>query len=136
MKRNGKFSFLRMIISGVLAVLVAFCGTLLSSNIFGKDESREPVVKEQYVNSNATKVRISLDEFIGWKPLLYANGGLITTVDSINARNGICVEYVIMNDANNSSNALISGELQGAGYTVNRYAFLQSKFDEAGVANE
>ncbi len=133
MKRNGKFSFLRMIISGVLAVLVAFSGTLLSSSIWGKKESHEPVVKEQYVNPNATKVRISLDEFIGWKPLLYANGGLVTTADSINARNGICVEYVIMNDANNSSNALISGELQGAGYTVNRYAFLQSKFDEAGV---
>ncbi len=80
------------------------------------------------------KIYISLDEFIGWKSLLDANGGLVTTEDSINAKNGICIEYVIMNDANASSNALISGELQGAGYTVNRYAFLQGKFDEAGVS--
>lgn len=85
-----------------------------------------------YDNGGAV-VRISLDEFIGWKQLLYANGGLTTKEGSINAENGIMVEYVIMNDANASSNALINGELQGAGYTVNRYAFLQSKFDAAGL---
>ncbi len=79
--------------------------------------------------SNA--VRISIDEWIGWQSLLDANGGLRTAPDSINARNGINVEYVVMNDATTSSAALISGELQGAGYTVNRYAFLQAKFDEA-----
>lgn len=87
-------------------------------------------------NNNSVKgevVRISLDEWIGWKPLIYANGGLTTTPDSINAKNGINVEYVVMNDASTSSNALISGELQGAGYTINRMAFLQSKFDEAGL---
>lgn len=87
-------------------------------------------------NNNSVKgevVRISLDEWIGWKPLIYANGGLTTSKDSINARNGINVEYVVMNDAGTSSNALISGELQGAGYTINRMAFLQSKFDEAGL---
>lgn len=78
-------------------------------------------------------IRISLDEWIGWKPLIYANGGLKTAKDSINARNGINVEYVVMNDAGTSSNALISGDLQGAGYTINRMAFLQSKFDEAGL---
>lgn len=84
--------------------------------------------------NNATAeevVRISIDEWIGWQSLLDANGGLKTAPDSINARNGIYVEYVVMNDATTSSAALISGDLQGAGYTVNRYAFLQSKFDEA-----
>lgn len=87
-------------------------------------------------SSNSVKgevVRISLDEWIGWKPLIYANGGLTTSKDSINARNGINVEYVVMNDAGTSSNALISGDLHGAGYTINRMAFLQSKFDEAGM---
>ena len=78
-------------------------------------------------------VRISIDEWIGWQSLLDANGGLITTPDSLNAKKGISVEYVVMNDATTSSAALISGELQGAGYTVNRYAFLQNKFDEAGL---
>ncbi len=78
-------------------------------------------------------VKISIDEWIGWQSLLDANGGLKTAPDSINARNGIYVEYVVMNDASTSSAALISGSLQGAGYTVNRYAFLQCKFDEAGL---
>ena len=78
-------------------------------------------------------VKISIDEWIGWQSLLDANGGLTTAPDSENAKRGISVEYVVMNDASASSNALISGELQGAGYTVNRYAFLQSKFDEAKV---
>ncbi len=78
-------------------------------------------------------VKISIDEWIGYQNLLDANGGLVTTPDSLNAQKGIYIEYVIMNNATDSSNALISGELVGAGYTVNRYAFLQSKFDQAGV---
>ena len=76
-------------------------------------------------------VKISVDEWIGWQSMFDANGGLVTAPDSINAKNGIYVEYVVMNDASASSAALISGELQGAGYTVNRYAFLQEKFDQA-----
>lgn len=75
--------------------------------------------------------KISIDEWIGWQSLLDANGGLVTTPDSLNAKRGISVEYIVMNDASTSSSALISGQLVGAGYTVNRYAFLQNKFDEA-----
>lgn len=81
-------------------------------------------------------VKISVDEWIGWQSLFDANGGLKTAPNSINARNGIKVEFVVMNDATTSSAALISGDLQGAGYTVNRYAFLQSKFDQANVPVE
>lgn len=88
---------------------------------------------EEYKNSSIETVHISLDEFIGWKSLIYANGGLVTTADSINAKNGIKVIYVIENDANISSDKLISGELQGAGYTINRLSFLQSKFNDAGI---
>lgn len=78
-------------------------------------------------------VKISIDEWIGWQSLLDANGGLTTSPDSLNAKLGVYVEYVVMNDASASSSALISGQLQGAGYTVNRYAFLQEKFDQAGL---
>jgi NitT/TauT family transport system substrate-binding protein len=38
-----------------------------------------------------------------------------------------------MNDATDSSNALISGDLDAAGYTVNRYAFLMDKFKQNNV---
>lgn len=83
--------------------------------------------------SSKDVVKISLDEWIGWKPLLDANGGLKTAKGSINDNLGIKVEYVITNDATISSSALIKGDLQGAGYTINRYAFLQNKFNEANV---
>ena len=130
-KNNGLFS---MIISGIIMIAIVF-GVV---GIFGDsdDTSGKQNTKEEqkiYVNTTAQKVRISLDEFAGWNHLLYANGGLITTEGSINAQNGIYVEYVVMNNATNSSDALISGDISGAGYTVNRYAFLQNKFDEAGV---
>lgn len=78
-------------------------------------------------------VRISIDEWIGYKSLLDANGGLTTAPGSIFDKLGLNVEFVIMNDYTASSTSLISGDLAGAGYTVNRYAFLQSKFNNAGV---
>lgn len=118
---SKKRSIFKSVVSAVVMVAIVV-GALFIMN-------KQPA---DYDNGGAV-VRISLDEFIGWKQLLYANGGLTTKEGSINAENGIMVEYVIMNDANASSNALISGDLQGAGYTVNRYAFLQSKFDEAGL---
>lgn len=120
MKTNKK-SLLRMIVSALVMICI-IVGVLVIMN-------KQPA---DY-NNGGMVVRISLDPYIGWKQLLYANGGLTTKEGSINAKNGIMVEYVIMNDANASSLALIGGELHGAGYTVNRYAFLQSKFDEAGV---
>ena len=85
-------------------------------------------------SSSSDVVKISLDEWIGWKPLIDANQGLTTAKGSINDQLGINVEYVITNDANVSSAALIKGDLQGAGYTINRYAFLQNKFNEANLA--
>ncbi len=108
------------------------CGVVILAVTLGAVFIKDALTPGEY--NGGERVRISLDEFIGWKSLLDANGGLITTEDSINAKNGVNIEYVIMNDANASSNALISGDLQGAGYTINRYAFLQSKFDEAGLA--
>lgn len=78
-------------------------------------------------------VRISLDEWIGWKSLLDANGGLTTAVGSIYDGLGIQVEFVIINDPTTSSTELINGGLAAAGYTINRYAFLQDRFDQAGV---
>ena len=118
-------------ILSVIVLMVVIVGGMMVIDkivpIFHKDPAKP------YNPNNVKEVTISLDEWIGWKPLIYANGGLTTTQDSINARNGIRVKYVVMNDANTSSAGLISGELQGAGYTVNRYAFLQNKFDEAGV---
>lgn len=77
-------------------------------------------------------INLSLDEWIGWKSIIDANGGLSTKEGSIYDKLGINVNISIINDANQSSNALISGKLDAAGYTINRTAFLSNKFKEAG----
>lgn len=78
-------------------------------------------------------INLSLDEWIGWKPIIDANGGLSTQSGSIYDKEGIKVNISIINDATQSSNALISGKLDAAGYTINRTAFLSQKFKEAGM---
>ena len=79
-----------------------------------------------------TTINLSLDEWIGWKSLLDANKGLTTQPGSIYDKLGIKVNINIINDATQSSNALIKGDLNAAGYTINRTAFLSQKFTEAG----
>ncbi|MFR3656765.1 MAG: phosphate ABC transporter substrate-binding/OmpA family protein [Eisenbergiella sp.] len=86
---------------------------------------------DSVVNDDAV-INLSLDEWIGWKPIIDANGGLTTQDGSIYDELGIKVNINIINDATQSSNALISGDLNAAGYTINRTAFLSNKFKEAG----
>lgn len=78
-------------------------------------------------------IAITLDEWIGWKSLLDANGGLTTQPGSIYDKMGLNVEFIISNDATASSNMLIKGDTAGAGYTVNRYAFLNQKFKDSKI---
>lgn len=78
-------------------------------------------------------INLSLDEWIGWKSIIDANGGLSTKEGSIYDKLGIKVNISIINDATQSSNALVSGKLDAAGYTINRTAFLSKKFADAAV---
>ena len=82
---------------------------------------------------SADTINLSLDEWIGWKSIIDANGGLSTGKGSIYDKLGINVNISIINDATQSSNALISGQIDAAGYTINRTAFLSKKFKDAGV---
>ena len=82
---------------------------------------------------SADTINLSLDEWIGWKSIIDANGGLSTEKDSIYDKLGINVNISIINDATQSSNALVSGQVDAAGYTINRTAFLSKKFKDAGV---
>ena len=113
-----------MVMAIFMIVALTACGNQQTTTTSNETSSK---------NEDVGTVKISLDEWIGWQSLIDANGGLKTSPDSINAKNGINVEYKVINDATDSSSALIAGELDGAGYTVNRYAFLQEKFDNAGV---
>lgn len=79
-------------------------------------------------NNDSKTINLSLDEWIGWKPIIDANGGLKTKDGSIFDKLGINVNIHVVNDADASSNALIKGDLNATGYTMNRVAFLSSKF--------
>ena len=78
-------------------------------------------------------INLSLDEWIGWKSIIDANGGLSTADGSIYDKLGINVNISIINDATQSSNALISGKIDAAGYTINRTAFLSQKFKDSNT---
>lgn len=84
-------------------------------------------------SDNINVINLSLDEWVGYATILQANGGLTTQPGSIYDKLGIKVNINIINDATQSSNALIKGELDGAGYTINRLAFLSSKFSNAKI---
>lgn len=96
-----------------------------------KDVTKDDQEKE-IVNSD-DEMNISLDEWIGWKSIIDANGGLTTQPGSIYDELGLKLNISIINDATYSSNALIKGDLDGAGYTINRLAFLYDKFNSNGV---
>lgn len=85
------------------------------------------------IDMKDTTINLSLDEWIGWKPIIDANQGLTTQPGSIFDKLGVKVNINIINDAEASSNALIKGDLNAAGYTINRTAFLSNKFTNAGL---
>jgi outer membrane protein OmpA-like peptidoglycan-associated protein len=85
------------------------------------------------VDVNNATINLSLDEWIGWKPIIDANGGLTTKPGSIFDKLGIKVNIHVINDAEASSNALIKGDLNATGYTLNRTAFLSGKFANANL---
>ena len=93
----------------------------------------EPNHTQNNQKTEINVINLSLDEWIGWKPLVDANQGLTTQPGSIFDKLGLQVNIHIINDAEASSNALIKGELNAAGYTLNRTSFLSGKFADAGL---
>lgn len=96
------------------------------------NKTEKPVNKpiketEEIKKENNTVINLSLDEWIGWKSLIDAKE--LGYYDE----EGIEVNIHVVNDATQSSNALIKGDLNAAGYTINRLAFLSNKFTEADV---
>lgn len=79
------------------------------------------------VDTSDATINLSLDEWSGWKSII--DSAALGYYDA----EGIDVNINVINDATQSSNALIKGDLNAAGYTINRTAFLSNKFSEAGV---
>lgn len=100
----------------------------------GKPSDKNPVTTADKESEDSDEViDLSLDEWIGWKSIIDANGGLTTQPGSIYDKLGIKVNINVINDATQSSNALISKKLDAAGYTINRTAFLSKKFKDGGL---
>lgn len=136
---------LAVILCVVGGIFFAVKGGLIENNITDKD-TNVPSNNEQITvtpmpsgpsdgpeNSQTNAINLSLDEWIGWKSIIDANGGLTTKAGSIYDQLGLHVNINVINDATQSSNALIKGDLDAAGYTINRTAFLSTKFKSAGV---
>lgn len=108
-------------------------GNFVNKNDANVDNKVNQNNENNVANNNNTTINLSLDEWIGWKPIIDANQGLTTQPGSIFDNLGLKVNIHIINDAESSSNALIKGDLNAAGYTLNRTAFLSGKFDDANV---
>lgn len=132
----------------ILAILggLAFAGFKFLGNPFAKKPASSNVTNPVVTTTDKPQqgttitpasgdgtINLSLDEWIGWKPIIDANGGLTTQPGSIFDNLGIKVNLHVINDATESSNALIKGDLNAAGYTTNRTAFLSGKFAEANL---
>lgn len=139
MKGQYRLTIFSKILILVLVIALAGIGLLLgikSGKVKTKTGAELADADGNVINTQKETddtINLSLDEWIGWKEIIDANGGLNTQPGSIYDELGIKVNISIINDATQSSNALISGDLDAAGYTVNRTAFLQNKFATAGV---
>lgn len=133
----GKLVIFGLILMAVLGGTYFTGGfSALKEMATSQNESSESNSNKNSNSKNIKKtneINISIDEWIGWSTIISANGGLKTQKGSIFDELGIKVNISVINDATQSSNALIKGDIDGAGYTINRYAFLYSKFKENGV---
>lgn len=139
--KAAKILLMVVIVIALAGGVVAGLKTGIITNDKEEDKRKADTVVSPDSNGNVINtekkdeatINLSLDEWIGWKSIIDANGGLSTKAGSIYDQLGIKVNISIINDATQSSNALISGKLDASGYTINRTAFLSNKFSDAGI---
>lgn len=125
------FSLIAIIMVAILGVTGVFSKAKDDvKSVFKGLSSDEMYAEAGKIEKEEGTINLSLDEWIGWKSIIDANGGLKTQKGSIYDELGLKVNISVINDATQSSNALIKGDLDAAGYTVNRFAFLFNKFEE------
>lgn len=119
-------------------LIESFGSDMLKDKVSGQRPIKKADVQKPVSNQNKDQIEevvinVSYDEWCGYEPAVRANGGYTTQPGSIYDQLGIKVNIHIINDHEASSNALIKGDLDAAGYTVNRTAFLSGKFENAGL---
>lgn len=136
----GKFKLTNAGRALIAIIVIAIIGGAISFAVksglinFKKDVKQPERNATEDISNTASDddtIHLSLDEWAGWLSIITANGGLVTQPGSVFDDLGIDVEISVINDATESSNALITGDLQAAGYTTNRVAFLSNKFKSA-----
>lgn len=111
--------------------VIAFVIIMIISGIFTGCGGGEQSKTKDW--SNLKTITLFGDEFYGNKGPIDANGGMRTQEGSINAKNGIDLDFRITNDPESTRAAILKGEAQGAYMTINRLANEWPHYKEAGV---
>ncbi len=78
-------------------------------------------------------LNISLDQWIGWRSILMANGGLETKEGSIFDKLGLQLNIKNIDDNDIKLNALMSKHIDAMGSTIQRYTFELPKLQRAKI---
>lgn len=127
--KQAKILLVGIVVALLAALIFGAVKTGFVKNDIGGNSSSGDLVLN--TSSDKDTINLSLDEWVGWSSIIIANGGATTQEGSIFDELGLKVNINIINDAELSSNALIKGDLNAAGYTINRVAFLSEKFANA-----
>jgi len=106
----------RLFVVGVVVVFIASGGVLAQPQAQGREV-----------------LNLSLDQWIGWRSILMANGGLSTKRGSIFDRLGLTVNIKNIDDNDTKLNALLANRLDAMGSTIQRYTFEFPKLQRARV---
>jgi len=78
-------------------------------------------------------LNLSLDQWIGWRSILMANGGLETKKGSIFDKLGLQLNIKNIDDNDAKLNALMARHIDAMGSTIQRYTFELSKLQRARI---
>lgn len=134
--KQAKILLVGLVVVVMAALMFGAVKTGFVKNDIGKNnETNNAPATNVTINNSGDEntINLSLDEWVGWSSIIIANGGATTQEGSIFDQLGLNVNINIINDAELSSNALIKGDLNAAGYTINRTAFLSEKFANSGT---
>lgn len=82
-------------------------------------------------------IKIGLDEWHGWKPVVDANRGVGSgQAGSIYKDLGLDVEILVINDGEEALQALIRGDVVAIGKSVNEWPYILAQLQEAGVSGK
>lgn len=133
--KQAKILLVGLVVVIMAGLIFGAVKTGFVKNDIGQDKPTNNVTSDVVINNSGDEntINLSLDEWVGWSSIIIANGGSTTQEGSIFDQLGLNVNINIINDAELSSNALIKGDLNAAGYTINRTAFLSEKFANSGT---